>query len=170
MLHTNEVKPYENNPRNNAKAVDKVAASIKEFGFKIPIVIDENNVIVAGHTRHKAAEMLELKKIPCIKASDLTPEQVKAYRLVDNKTAELSVWDFAKLEEEMSQITEIDMDSFGFDFAEEIGDDYDDTVPELSMIYSEQYGVLVTCEDETEQERIYNELTQKGYECKVVAT
>lgn len=169
-LHTKDVKPYENNPRENEKAVDKVAASIKEFGFKVPIVIDNDNVIVAGHTRHKAAEKLGLKEIPCVRANDLTPEQVKAFRLADNKTAELSTWDFTKLEEEMAQITEIDMESLGFALAEESGDEYDDTAPEASMSYKEQYGVLVTCSDEADQEMIYNQLIEKGYECKVVAT
>lgn len=169
-LHTQDVKPYENNPRKNENAVDKVAASIKDFGFKVPIVIDNNNVIIAGHTRYKAAEKLGLKEIPCIRANDLTPEQVKAFRLADNKTAELSTWDFTKLEEEMAQIMEINMESFGFEFAEESGDEYDDAAPEASMSYKEQYGVLVTCSDEADQEIIYNQLVEKGYECKVVAT
>lgn len=168
-LHTNKVKPYENNPRDNKKAVDKVAASIKEFGFKVPIVIDNDNVIVAGHTRLKAAEKLGLKEIPCVRAGELTPQQVKAYRLADNKTTELSTWDFTKLEEEMAQIMETDMESFGFELAEESGDGIDDLEP-ASFNYSEQYGVIVTCDDEDHQEEIYNELIEKGYECKVVAT
>ncbi len=71
------LKPYENNPRNNEAAVDKVAASISEFGFKVPIIIDRENVIVAGHTRYLAAQKLELQKVPCIVADDLTPNQIK---------------------------------------------------------------------------------------------
>lgn len=86
------ITPYENNPRNNDNAVDAVAASIKEFGFRVPIVIDGSGVIVAGHTRHKAAQKLGLQKVPCIIADDLTPEQVKAFRLADNKVAELATW------------------------------------------------------------------------------
>lgn len=95
-----EIKPYENNPRNNDEAVDKVAASIKDFGFKVPIIIDSDNVIVAGHTRYKAALKIGCESVPCIVADDLSQEQIKAFRLVDNKTAEYSTWDFEKLEKE----------------------------------------------------------------------
>lgn len=105
---------YENNPRNNDSAVEAVAASIKEFGFKVPIIVDKDNVIVAGHTRLKAARMLGLDKVPCIVADDLTPEQIKAFRLADNKTGELAGWDFAKLEEELAALDGFDMSAFGF--------------------------------------------------------
>lgn len=110
-----EIIPYINNPRHNEAAIDKVAASIKEFGFKVPIVIDRDNVIVTGHTRREAALKLNLEEIPCIYADDLTPAQVKAFRLADNKTAEFSNWDFLKLEQELFDIDEsIDMVLFGF--------------------------------------------------------
>ena len=110
-----ELIPYENNPRNNEDAVDKVAASIREFGFRVPIIVDKNNVIVAGHTRLKAAELLGLETVPVIRADDLTDEQIKAYRLADNKTAEFADWDFSKLEEELAELAEIDMTAFGFE-------------------------------------------------------
>lgn len=113
-LSLDEIKPYENNPRYNDNAVDKVAESIKQFGFKVPIVIDENNVIVTGHTRYKASEQLGLTNIPCIRADDLTDDQVKAFRLADNKVSEIAMWDNAKLELEIEDI-EIDMSAFGFD-------------------------------------------------------
>ena len=96
-----DLKPYENNPRRNDSAVDAVAKSIKEFGWRQPVVIDSDNVIVCGHTRFKAAQKLGLEKVPCIVADDLTPEQIKAFRLVDNKTAELAGWDFEKLDAEL---------------------------------------------------------------------
>lgn len=106
---------YENNPRNNDGAVEAVAASIREFGFKVPIVVDENNVIIAGHTRLKAARMLGLESVPCIVADDLTPEKIKAFRLADNKVGELAGWNFAKLEEELSALSStFDMTDFGF--------------------------------------------------------
>lgn len=115
-IRTKDLKPYENNPRNNDNAVEAVANSIRQFGFKVPIVIDKNNVIVAGHTRHKAAEMLRLEKVPCIVADDLTDEQIKAFRLADNKTAELATWDFEKLETELAQLADnFQMGDFGFD-------------------------------------------------------
>lgn len=117
QMNIDDVKPYENNPRFNDKAVDAVAASIKEFGFKVPIVVDKNNVIVAGHTRLKAAQKLGLEEVPVIVADDLTEEQIKAFRLADNKVSELAEWDFSKLEEELAGL-EMDMSQFNFDMKE----------------------------------------------------
>lgn len=108
-----ELIPYDNNPRKNDEAVDKVAESIKEFGFKVPIVIDSNDVIVTGHTRLKAAKKLGLKSVPCIQADDLTDEQIKAFRLADNKVSEFSVWNLERLDEELESI-DIYMERFGF--------------------------------------------------------
>lgn len=112
-----ELKPYEKNPRKNDSAVNDVANSIKEFGFKVPIVIDTDNVIVAGHTRYKAAKQLNLDVVPCIIADDLTEEQIKAFRLADNKVAEKSEWDFNLLNVELDEILNIDMSDFGFDLS-----------------------------------------------------
>lgn len=109
-----ELKPYKCNPRKNDNAVDAVAASIKEFGFKVPIVIDVNGEIIAGHTRLKAAKKLGLKEVPCVIADDLTPDQIKAFRLADNKTAELAEWDFDLLESELAGL-QFDMSEFGFE-------------------------------------------------------
>lgn len=137
-----ELKPYENNPRNNANAIKSVAESIKEFGFKVPIVIDKDNVIVAGHTRYQASIELGLKSVPCIVADDLTEEQIKAFRLVDNKTGELSGWDFVKLEEELASVEGIDMAIFGFDVAEDI--DIDDFFKE-SEAPVEKKSKMIQC-------------------------
>ena len=104
-----DIKPYEKNPRKNDSAVDAVASSISQFGFKNPIVIDGNNVIICGHTRYKAAQKLGLEKVPCVVADDLTEEQIKAYRLADNKVAELAEWDIDLLGEELDGIFDIDM-------------------------------------------------------------
>lgn len=115
-----ELRPYKDNPRKNDGAVDAVMESIKEFGFLVPIVIDVNDEIVAGHTRYKAARRLGIKTAPCITADDLTEEQIIAYRLVDNKTQELSGWDFAKLISELRELTsDFDMSLFGFGYLEE---------------------------------------------------
>lgn len=109
-----EIKEYENNPRINDGAVEAVANSIKEFGFKVPIVVDEDNVIIAGHTRYKAALKLNLERVPCIVASDLLPEQARAYRLADNKVSELAEWDFNALAKELGDLN-LDMQKFGFE-------------------------------------------------------
>lgn len=130
-INIDELIPYKNNPRFNDEAVDAVASSIKEFGFKVPIVIDRNNVVVTGHTRLKAARQLGLDKVPCIRADDLSEDQIKAFRIADNKVSELADWDYSKLEIELDDI-EIDMSAFGFDFGDfaenpvEITDDDDD--------------------------------------------
>ena len=110
-----EIKPYENNPRDNDDAVDAVANSIKEFGWQQPIVVDNEGVIIAGHTRYKAAQKLGLKTVPVVVAKDLSKEQVKAYRLADNKSGELADWDMDLLNDELDQIRDIDMSDFGFD-------------------------------------------------------
>lgn len=110
-----EIKPYEKNPRKNEDSVKFVANSIKEFGFKVPIVIDADNVIVAGHTRWKAAKQLGLEKVPCIKADDLSEEKIKAYRLADNKVGEFSRWDMDLLSDELKDLGDVfDMGDFGF--------------------------------------------------------
>lgn len=110
----NEVVPYEKNPRINDNAVPAVMKSIEEFGFKVPIVIDKNGTIVTGHTRLKAAKKLGMKTVPCIVADDLTPEQIKAFRLADNKVAEAAEWDMELLAEELDGIVDIDMSDFNF--------------------------------------------------------
>ena len=116
MLSVDQLKPYYNNPRMNDNAVELVANSIKEFGFKQPTVIDKDNVIVAGHTRWEASQTLGLEEVPVIRATDLTDEQVKAYRLADNKTAEMAEWDLDKLELEMMDLDDGFMAQFGFEF------------------------------------------------------
>ena len=154
-----ELRDYENNPRDNDGAVDAVAESIKQFGFKVPIVIDKDGVIIAGHTRRKAAEKLGLKKVPCIVADDLTPEQIKAFRLADNKTAELAEWDMEALEKELAELTafDVDMTAFGFDesiFDEDFTTDFelpDDDKPQTRTITlslcEEQYTIATACID-----------------------
>lgn len=114
MVSISDIIPYENNPRKNADAVQYVKNSIEQFGFKIPMVLDAENVIVCGHTRFLAAQELGMTEVPCTYADDLTEEQIKAFRLADNKTAELSVWDFERLTLELEELPDIDMAEFGF--------------------------------------------------------
>lgn len=135
------IKPYDKNPRNNEAAVDKVAASIKEFGFKQPIVVDKDGIIIAGHTRLKAAQKLGIKEVPVIYADDLTDEQVKAYRLADNKTAEFAEWDADLLGEELTGLAEVgfDMEPFGFE-PEEPTEIIEDEVPEPPEVPTAKLG------------------------------
>lgn len=119
-IKIDQLTPYDHNPRQNDGAVDAVAASIKNFGFKVPVVIDRERVIVAGHTRYKAAKKLGLESVPCIVADDLTDEQIRAFRLADNKVGELAGWDFDLLNMELAGIEELDMTQFGFLDPEEI--------------------------------------------------
>lgn len=158
-----EIKPYEKNPRKNDSAVDAVASSISQFGFKNPIVIDKDGVIVCGHTRYKAAKKLGLDKVPCVVADDLTEEQIKAYRLADNKVSELAEWDIDLLGEELDGIFDIDMSDFGFDLSEEEPPERED----LSDKVGETYEVIIECVNEIEQEQIYNKLIGDGYSCRL---
>lgn len=171
QFNVNELLEYDNNPRNNEDAIDAVANSIKEFGFKVPIVIDSKNVIIAGHTRLLASKRLGLESVPCIIADDLTDKQIKAFRLADNKTAELASWDLSKLEEELLNI-DIDMLQFGFDELEEMfpdnatDDDFDENEGLSEKPYSlpgdiyEMNGHRLMCGDSTKSEDV-NTLVNK---------
>lgn len=157
-----KVKPYDKNPRKNKAAVDYVANSIKEFGFQQPIVVDKDMVVIAGHTRLKAAKKLKLKEVPVVIADNLTEEQVKAYRLADNKTAEKAEWDFDLLTDELLSLQELDfdMEQFGFDFdfsedEEAVEDDnWEADVPEEPISKRGDIWVLgrhrLMCGDSTE--------------------
>jgi site-specific DNA-methyltransferase (adenine-specific) len=146
-MHPDDIVPYYNNPRHNQDAVGPVAESIKAFGFKVPIVVDENLEVITGHTRLKAAKQLGLDKVPVIVAKDLDEDQVRAYRLADNKVAELASWDDEKLLDELAEISSLDMTLFGFEDAEALldeltedenegeveEDDYDDEQKETNI-------------------------------------
>lgn len=145
-----ELTQYENNPRNNEYAVEGVANSIREFGFKVPIVIDKNNVIVSGHTRYLACKELGIETVPCIVADDLTDEQIKAFRLADNKVSEVALWDFDKLNMELAEI-EIDMTDFGFSEPLEFEElDLPDEAPEDTRGYNIMYEIAFNNEQEQE--------------------
>ena len=116
-LRPKDIIPYENNPRMNDNGVQPVIESIKAYGFKVPIVIDGNNVVICGHTRLKAALQMGLDKVPCIIADDLTDEQVRAFRIADNKVSDFSIWDNKLLLEELTALEDSDLFT-GFDFAE----------------------------------------------------
>ena len=110
LWNIERIKPYSNNPRVNDHAIKAVAASIREFGFRQPIVVDETGTIIVGHTRYKAALLLGMEKVPVHVAKDLTPAQIKAYRLADNKTAEIADWDHDRLVEELLELEKMAFD------------------------------------------------------------
>ena len=165
MKSVQVLQEYENNPRNNDEAIKAVANSIREFGFKVPIVITSDNVIIAGHTRLKASVSLGLSEVPCIIADDLNEEQIKAFRLADNKTAELATWDLSKLEEELSEL-DMDMLQFGFEEMEELlpdnaaDDDFDVDVEIPDVPFSQPGDIYelgphrLLCGDSTDPEQV----------------
>lgn len=164
----NDLTPYDNNPRLNDAAVDAVAKSIEEFGFKVPIVIDKDGVIVAGHTRLKAAKQLHIDEVPCIIADDLSDEELKAFRLADNKVSELAEWDFAKLDAELTDI-DFDMSDFGFDFntIDEENDKFDDADTEYHDI-NDKTIIAIEFDTEQELESAFQKLNDEGYNCQIL--
>ena len=161
-----KVKPYANNPRNNDDAVEATANSIKEFGWQQPIVVDKNGVIIAGHTRLKAAKKLKLKQVPVTVAENLTDEQIKAYRLADNKTGELADWDVDMLNGELNDIINIDMEDFGFDELDESDfqqkDENTDPVP-----LDDKTVIIIESDDDAELEQYFDKLVEEGYPCRL---
>lgn len=175
-----ELKPYDRNARFNENAVPKVADSIKDFGFRNPIIIDKNMVIIAGHTRLAAAKSLGMKKVPCIMADDLTDEQARAFRLVDNRTGELAAWNYELLQAELDAIG---MDLSGYEFPELTAED-GMTADELQSVLdddssptdyggepggqdaAERYELVVECADAEEQGDLYKLLKDKGFKVR----
>ena len=167
-----DLTPYENNPRLNDNAVDAVAKSIEEFGFKVPIVIDKDGVIVAGHTRLKAAKQLEIDEVPCIIADDLSEEELKAFRLADNKVSELAGWDWDKLEEELEELkmSDIEMEELGFEENDVLDLSYIDELDEsgLSMTKGESDHFVISFTFPIEKQGLINEYIENVSKEKVV--
>ena len=173
MVPTGEVVPYDKNPRLNDDAVDAVASSIREFGFKVPIVVDSEGVVVSGHTRLKAAKALGLTEVPVIVADDLDETKIKAFRLADNKVAELADWDESLLVKELEELADLsyDMGRFEFDLDPGPDDDDDDDLGDIpdNINVMETFALNVIVSDEAEQAELYEEMLGRGYEVKVVA-
>lgn len=172
MKTLKEIMPYEKNPRKNDDAVKYVAESIKQFGFKVPIVIDSDGVIVAGHTRYKAAKKLKLDAVPCIVADDLTEDQIKAFRLADNKVAEKAEWDFDLLASELDELFYFDMEVFGFGDEDEEDDEDEEPAAverdDLSGQVGEMYQIVIECASEAEQEQLFYRFTKEGLKCRTL--
>ena len=177
MMPIGDVVPYEKNPRLNDQAVDAVASSIREFGFKVPIVVDGKGVVVSGHTRLKAAKTLGLDEVPVIVADDLDDTKIKAFRLADNKVAELADWDESLLIKELEELGDLNYDMGQFDFELDL-DDADDAdgngsddagdIPD-NIDVVETFALNVIVKNEAEQAELYDELLGRGYDVKVVA-
>lgn len=159
------VIPYDGNPRNNEAAVAKVAASLREFGWRQPIVVDGKGVIIAGHTRLLAARSLEMIEVPVHVADTLTPDQVRAYRLADNRIGAEAEWDDELLVQELLalRLADVDLAITGFDEAEleEILAGHTEQ-PEPD-VPAEQFRVMITCIDAREQQALFDELNGQGY-------
>lgn len=172
-----ELKPYKNNPRKNDKAVDVVVKSIKEFGFKNPIILDKNNEIIAGHTRLKAAKKLGLKEVPTIRADDLTQEQVKAFRIMDNKSGEKAEWDLDILVEEFGSINNLEFTGFSEAEIDKILDPKEkfsigDKEPKYEIKLGDIYQLgehRIICGDSTKEET-YLSLLPRGVNIQCVFT
>lgn len=165
MIKLGDLKPYENNPRINDDAVEYVKKSIEEFGFKVPMVIDKNNVIVAGHTRYKASKELGLKEVPCIIADDLTDDQVRAFRLADNKVSDYSIWDNVALLKELEQLDGLDIFT-GFDFSDSFEEVLDETDTSILGEEEQIYKIVVKSvnKEEIDMVRQFCEDNNIGYE------
>lgn len=157
-----ELKPYKKNAKKHSKEqVEQIANSIKEFGFTQPVLIDKNNCVVAGHGRILGAKKVGLKEVPTLCLDDLTEEQIKAYRLADNKLNE-SEWDFNLLDEELGMLSDdVDMSMFGFDFSEE----EQKKEKKVEFKVKKQNKVIVECISARQAEDLYKRLVMEGYTC-----
>lgn len=172
QLKVGDLIPYVNNSRTHSdEQVMQVASSIKEFGFTNPILIDDDGGIIAGHGRLLAAKKLDIDEVPCIRLGYLSEAQRKAYVIADNKLALNSGWDNDLLKIELMQLDSIDFDLnlTGFDLSE-LANIFDPVTEEIELkeqTYSETFNIIIECDDEQNQESIYNELQEKGYKCQV---
>ena len=162
-----ELIPYINNPRNNDDAIDAVASSIKNFGFKVPIVVDSNNEIINGHTRLKAAKKLGLETVLVIVADDLTPEQIKAFRLADNKVGEIATWDENALAIELEELKNLDFDMSEFEFEINEPQTQEKNENTDSVLYDEKMIIIIESDDESKLEEYFDKLVEEGYPCRI---
>ena len=169
MRNIKDLKPYKKNAKKHPKEqVERIANSIKEFGFTQPVLIDKNNCVVAGHGRILGAKKAGLKEVPTLCLDDLTEEQIKAYRLADNKLNE-SDWDFNLLDEELVELDSvIDMSLFGFELDAE--EENEKKNKKIEFEIQEKYEVHIICKDEKQMEEVYNKTKGMGIDCKLVST
>jgi len=162
---------YEKNPRKNDHVVEKMAKAIKEFGFKIPIVAKSDGTVVDGHLRLKAAISLGLETVPVALADDLSEAQIKAFRLLANKSAEWADWDESLLKIELSDLAamDFDLDLTGFNEVE-LKEFFEDEKPKKEKIPSDDgFSIILEFTDEIDQKKIYDELCERGYKCRILS-
>ena len=160
----NELTPYAKNARKNDATVPYLVNSIKRFGFRVPLVIDKAGIVVCGHTRLKAALNIGMEKVPCVVADDLTEAEIKAFRLADNKIAELSDWDFEALDLELEDVKiDFDGDMIDFGFCENA----DKTKHDSDKKIKESFEIIIECTDEREMQEKYEDLLERGYTCRI---
>lgn len=169
---TAKLIPYVNNSRTHSdEQIKQVASSIKEFGFTNPILIDETDGIIAGHGRLMAAQLLDMQEVPTIRLVGLTKAQTKAYVIADNQLALNSGWDLDRLKLEVLDLDDLsfNLETLGFDdkFLTDLIDPLTNEVELREESYSQVFNIVVNCDDEPHQERIFNELDEKGYKCQV---
>jgi len=183
-LDIGQLNPYLNNPKEHPpEQIAQIASSIQEFGFNDPIAIDEENIIIEGHGRLLAAQSLALEKVPVIRLEHMGEAEKKAYMIAHNKLTLNSGWDLEKLQVEIETLKDLNFEDItltGFTLGELQGfglrevssllecQEDEDTKSEVSINYQNQYGVIVTCDSEAHQQRVYDELIEAGYPCKVV--
>lgn len=164
-----DLHPYKNNAKKHPKEqVEQIANSIKEFGFTQPVLIDENNNVIAGHGRILGAKKAGLKSVPTVCLNDLTEEQIKAYRLADNKLNE-SDWNLKLLDEELENIFDIDMSLFGFD-VDMTDEEIDEALKEVSFKTKEKHEVIIKCKNKEETLKVQKEIERLGYKCDIKNT
>lgn len=166
-----DLKAYAGNAKlHPAEQIEQIKSSIEQFGFNDPIAVWKDNEIIEGHGRFMAVmEMDDIDTVPIIRLDDMTDEQRRAYMLVHNKLTMNTDFDFELLELELDSIDDIDMSEFGFEFNDVTGGEVLTDDAGSNFNYTEQYGVIVMCDGEAEQEKVYNRLTEEGFKCKVVA-
>lgn len=169
-IDTTKVIPYElNNKQHSDAAIKKVANSITEFGWTYPLLVDENNILIAGHKRLEAAKLLKLTEVPILRRSDLSEAKKKAYRIIDNKSSEESIWHTENLNIELGIL-----EDFNFDLTPFINIDFNNSIlsnnndREIEKKDVNILSINVECNNEVAQEALFAELSERGYRCHLI--
>jgi ParB-like chromosome segregation protein Spo0J len=168
-INISELIPYARNSRLHSDAqINQLCSSIKEFGFISPVVIDKNNVIIAGHGRVLAANKLKIEQVPCVRAEHLTDTQIRAYCIVDNRLAETSTWDTEMLSLELKELEELDFDVSIMSFDDKkLSEETEEIPEEKDSKLKDDFLLIIKLPNESEQASLYESLTTQGFEVKI---